>query len=516
MRIQTSNNSPKAIQKSSDNDYSTNRSLQVNAAETFEKSLRPQKLGENIISLGSSEILARIAAFVGTTFAARQLGPEQFGVVGFAFALFSYFSIAVSGGFSDIGSREVARRPREASAIAANVIVVRLAIAFIALIAIGLTAWFLDKPPMVRLVIFLTGLLFFTLALDVSWVYKGLERNKPVALALIVSQILYASVILLMVRQPDDVEFVPLAQFSGEICAVLILLVPLFRVGKIKLDLREGFNLLRNSGFWAISRLMRAVVYSFDVLLIGFLLGEYEVGLYNAPYRICFLLVAIAVSIYTSYLPLIIRAAEENDAKSEIGKIAEHSLNFAATVAAPLVVGGIIVAAPLLVAVFGNDYAAGSTAFQFLILSIGFVFLHGATHNIFLAVNRLKTEMTIFATTAAVNVGLNILIIPRYGIVGAGVVTAFAEGLTLVLGLIVVNRIGVPLSLRPIWRPLLASLLMGAVLLSLRTNHGLILQLAVGAVSYLLALILLRGIPPEVRPFFKTPAFINNLRGKFN
>ncbi|HEV8159388.1 MAG TPA: polysaccharide biosynthesis C-terminal domain-containing protein [Pyrinomonadaceae bacterium] len=94
-------------------------------------------------------------------------------------------------------------------------------------------------------------------------------------------------------------------------------------------------------------------------------------------------------------------------------------------------------------------------------------------------------------------------------------ITAVTEGLTLVLGLIVVNKIGVPFSLRPIWRPLLASLLMGAVLLLLGTDHGLILQLAAGGGSYLLALILLRGIPPDVRLFFHTPTFTNNFREKF-
>jgi hypothetical protein len=56
---------------------------------------------------------------------------------------------------------------------------------------------------------------------------------------------------------------------------------------------------------------------------------------------------------------------------------------------------------------------------------------------------------------------------------------------------------------------------MGAVLLLLGTNYGLILQLAAGGGSYLLALILLRGIPPDVRLFFHTPTFINNFREKF-
>ncbi|MDQ3747611.1 MAG: hypothetical protein M3367_01155, partial [Acidobacteriota bacterium] len=44
--------------------------------------------------------------------------------------------------------------------------------------------------------------------------------------------------------------------------------------------------------------------------------------------------------------------------------------------------------------------------------------------------------------------------------------------------------------------------------LAVGTNYGLILQLAAGSGSYLLALILLRGIPPDVRLFFHTPTFI--------
>ncbi len=503
MSIQNSDKTqePPAVDKTTDDE----QQQQAGESKPPDKSSGAGKIGGNIFSLGSGEIIARAVAFFGVTYAARLLGPEQFGIIGFAAALFGYLSLTVTAGFGDIGSREVARRPREASSIAASVIAIKLIIALIAVIAIAVTAWFLNKPPTVKLVLLLMGLLFFPLALDTSWVYKGLERNRPVAFALIIGQVLYAGAIFLAVHKSSDIAFVPLAQFFGEICAALMLTLPLFYLKKIKLDLRDGFRILRSSVFWAISRLLRTVMYTFDIVLIGFLLGEQAVGLYTAPYRICFLLVALAVVIHTSYLPIITRAATPDSTLSEVGIIAERSVNFAAAVAAPLVVGGIIIAAPLLVAVFGNDYAAGSAAFQFLILSIGFVFLLGAIHNIFMALNRLKTEMIIFAVAAVVNIGLNILIIPRYGIVGAAFVTVFAEVLTLVLGLIAVNRIGVPFSLRPIWRPLLASLLMGAVLLLLGANHGLILQLAAGGGSYLLALILLRGIPPDVRLFFSHP-----------
>jgi O-antigen/teichoic acid export membrane protein len=120
--------------------------------------------------------------------------------------------------------------------------------------------------------------------------------------------------------------------------------------------------------------------------------------------------------------------------------------------------------------------------------------------------NRLKAEMLIFAIAAGVNVGLNILIIPRYGLVGAGFVAALSEAVTLLLGLVVLSKIGVRYGLRSVWRPIVASGLMGASLIALGSDRELAIYLAVGCVVYLIALILLRGIPQDARPLLRTAA----------
>ena len=202
---------------------------EVRDPNALDKSFESRKILGNILSLGSGELIARVVAFLGITYVARRLGPEEFGIIGFAAALFGYLALTVTGGFNDIGAREVARRPREASSIAASVIIVKLALACVALVTIGLAAWSLNKPPTVKLVLLLMGLLFFPLALDTSWVYKGLERNRLVGIALILSQILYVGVVLIVVNEPRDVLLVPVAQFLGEMSAAMMLAVPLFR-----------------------------------------------------------------------------------------------------------------------------------------------------------------------------------------------------------------------------------------------------------------------------------------------
>lgn len=112
--------------------------------------------------------MARIVAYLGTAYLTRELGPAGFGMIGFANTLYGYLSLPIHAGFQDIGSREVAHRPQEASDIALSVTLVRLVLAFVALAILSLIAWLLNKPILVKQVVVLTGLSFFSLALDTS------------------------------------------------------------------------------------------------------------------------------------------------------------------------------------------------------------------------------------------------------------------------------------------------------------------------------------------------------------
>ena len=465
----------------------------VDASNAARTPLDSGKIFGNILSLGTGEIAARVIAFFGTAMLARRLGPDGFGIIGFATAVYGYLALAVSAGFNDIGARDVARNPAAAATTVVNVVTVRFAVAAIIFVAVGMVVLLFDIRENIQFVVLLMSLSLFSLAVDTSWAYKGLERNHRVGAALVLGQALYAGTLFLLVRGPTDIFVVPLAQFFGELSAALLLLIPLlmpFR--RIKLDLRAGWRLLRSSAFLTVTRLLKVIIYSFDVVLIGFWLGEREVGLYSAPYRICFLFVAIAAALHVSFLPVISRAFAQGIAQAQ--KVAERAINLGATVAAPMVVGGAILAAPLLGFVFGPQYVTGAAAFRLLLLSIGFIFIHAANHNLLLVSHRTKTEMKLYVISATINVGLNLIFIKRYGIVGAAAVTALAEGLTLIMGLLVLGKADIHLRVvRMISPPVVAALLMGVLLFALNSLHMLFVSIVAGALAYAVFLAMLSG-----------------------
>ncbi|MFN2508034.1 MAG: oligosaccharide flippase family protein [Chthoniobacterales bacterium] len=456
---------------------------------------------QSILYIGGGTILARIVAFFATAYLARTLAPAGFGIIGFASALFVYFSLLVSGGINAVGAREVAHRPDEASSIAASVTLARLALALLAAAGIALLALFLPKPPEVKLVVLLMAPLAVTLALDTSWAYKGLERNGRVCLALVFAQLIYLAAVWAFVRGPGDIALVPIAQLAGELGAALLLLIPLLRWGRLRLDLHEAWRILAMTRFLAVTKLLRALIFTFDLVLIGFWLGETDAGLYTAPYRICFLLLAIAATIQVAYLPAMTRASRHGS--HETSAVADRSLALQAAVGAPFVVGGILLAAPLLTGLFGADYRPAADCFRLLLLSVGFIFLHSALHNVFVAHHRMNVEMWNMAAAAAANVVLNLLLIPRFGLTGAAAATAAAEGLYCIGAVATIYRMKIRLGFRAILRPLLAAAVMGAVISALSGGKSLTVAILVGAAIYLPALVLFRGVPQDLLPHLR-------------
>jgi len=452
----------------------------------------------SIIALGSGELLTRIVGFIGTLYLARRLGPEGFGIVAFAGALSVYIFLPVVSSLNSLGAREVARRPLEAPAIALGGSLLRLALGLFALAIIGGIACVLPKPATVKLVLVLTGLSFFSLALDTSWVLKGLERNRLAGFGQVVGQVLYVGAMLAVVQTPADVVWVPLTQFGGELGAAVLLAFFTFPRRRVKLRLREDWRSAKTAGFLILTRLLRTLLFTFDLLLLGFLLGERDVGLYAVPYRFCFLLVAVAAVIHISYLPAFTRACAGG--RRELADLAGRSAQLSSAIGAPIVIGGIVLAAPLLETFFGPEYLEAATAFQLLLLSIGFYFTYGVIANILLATDRLKLETRIMAVAAALNLGLNVILIPRYRLVGAAAATVVSEGLIVTLGLLTVYRLGVRLDFRPALRPLALAGLMGAVLFLLGPDAPLALSVPGGAAIYVLGLMVSGSVPKDAAP----------------
>ncbi|MEO7368993.1 MAG: glycosyltransferase [Gemmatimonadaceae bacterium] len=443
------------------------------------------------LPLASGEVAARVVAFVATAYLARRLGASGFGAVAFAAALVAQFGIAIAAGIGEIGAREVARDPLGVRRITAAVVIARLIGAAIAIAAVTALAFVLPLKAEVREVTALSSLLLIPLALDTGWVYKGQGNTRKVGIALLMSEGATLVLLLVFVHHESHVMRVPAIQALGDLAAALFLAAPLLR-GRWKLPGRAAIlHLTRSSGMNTLSRSLRTIIVSFDIVILGLMVSSSQVGLYSAAYRIVFFVMAIMYAAHVAFLPEMAR--EEND-PAKLSAILANALGLSMAAVIPFVVGGILIAPSLMSLVFGESYVGGAHVLQLLLGSILIISIHGTARNFFLVTRRNGLEAWIMAAGVVANITLNVLLIPPMGIAGAAIATIAGEAAILILTVVALARLGIRPGLRMTVAPILAGAALAAAILVFGTDRPAIQLLVVGGVAYFASLAVARSM----------------------
>jgi O-antigen/teichoic acid export membrane protein len=196
---------------------------------------------------------------------------------------------------------------------------------------------------------------------------------------------------------------------------------------------------------------------------------------------VVFFVLAITYASHVAWLPAVTRGVAQ---KRSIDVELSGSLRLSVVVTVPFVVGGIMIAPKLLSALFGEEYMPASTALQLLMVSLFFISLHGPSRNLFLAFDRLGLESSIMAVAVVVNVGLNLVLIPRYGLNGAALATVAADAVILLLCAIAIMRFHIRPRLLPLQIPLLAGIAMAASLWLLGVDRPAAVSIVIGGIVY--------------------------------
>ncbi len=153
-----------------------------------------------------------------------------------------------------------------------------------------------------------------------------------------------------------------------------------------------------------------------DQYLIGYYLTPGQVGLYAVAANMTSLLTRVWESTGTVLFPRL-AASDDRTAHAATAKVARHTVFVALTGAVVLAVAGPI-AVPLL---FGDAFAGAVAPMLWLLPGLVMMALYQILTRNF--TSRGKQEINILAAVLALglNVGLNILLIPRWGIVGAAI-----------------------------------------------------------------------------------------------
>lgn len=406
-------------------------------------------------------------------YASKIILPEGIGKVNYVQAIVSYFSLIASMGISSFAIAEGSkiREDKEKFARFASTLftlnIISTIIAYLLLFATLILAADLRKY---RDLILIYSLIIIFSTLGVEWVFNVYEKFSYITIRSIVFQFLSLVLLFIIVRNRNDVIwYVILLVFSSTGSNLLNFMyvkkIVKLRLVKIKYTKEYILPVIR---IW-IANAASLIYVNADTIIIGFLLGDIQVGYYSAAVKIIKAICVPITAVCTVAGPSLAIYINQSN-KVETSKMINRTLNTMSFFIFPIMIGLCCFSSEAILLISGKDFLPGTTAEIILIIDILLSPLNSfITNQILIPARKENKTMKIMIYAAIVNIFLDFILIKKFGIIGAAIATIISESIVFLYGLPeVLKLVDSKIILHGLWKYILASLIIIPVTIYMR------------------------------------------------
>ena len=247
------------------------------------------------------------------------------------------------------------------------------------------------------------------------------------------------------------------------------------------------------------------IMDSSDRYFITSFLGLAQTGIYSASYGIGSLIYLFYFPISFVVFPMITHLWDKGSI-SDVKKYLEYSTKIFLFLAIPGSAGLYVLSKPLLEIISTSEFAVGGGILTFLIaLSTIFLGIYQINLYIIYLIEKTKFMPIIVGLSALVNIIINILLIPKIGIIGAAISTVLSYALLSLIVLIWANKsVGYNFDYIFISKTIISSFLMLLVIKFIPVHDmlTLIIAILVGTTIYVVLSLILKTFSDDVKQYF--------------
>jgi O-antigen/teichoic acid export membrane protein len=357
---------------------------------------------------------------------ARFYGPETFGQFTLAHTVATLFILFADFGFDFLLTTEIARNRENAPKLFQQYFSLKIVFSITAIFGMWLIALFggLSSETKILVMIFSLYMIFTTLTNFLYALFKGYESMQYETKVSFFVNIGLLSVVSILVALKTDIIFISISFIATRILGFVIAVVYSLRVMpeinyRIKYDgwkdvkekvLVFGFHLFFSYLFFQL-----------DTVLIAFFKGDYEVGIYQSVFKLIMLPLVLPEILMNTLLPVLSRLNREDEYQwKRVGYLMNKIL---ISVGLPISIVMFIFSDQIIHVIYGADQYADAIPVLRIFSVILLVRFSLETFALMLTTsNRHKVRMYVVIAAALINLVLNIIVIPNYGVYGASVV----------------------------------------------------------------------------------------------
>jgi len=392
-----------------------------------------QTVAKNTFWLTVSNFGGRLIRAVIILYAARILGTEGYGLFSYAITLTGFLSMFMDLGINGILIRDTAKASEEERRIifdttfAIKIILLILGIGVVIFVAPHFTTL---PGAVILLPIVAIILAFDTLRDFFASFLRAMERMEWEAAAFLITNLGIVIFGFIFLYYSPTAQSFGWGYVAGDVIGVFFTIAILRRYFKrifSHFSRARVIPILRAAWPLALSGAIGLLFTNTDILIISWMRSASEVGIYSAAIRIIQIIYSIVAIIELSTLPLFSRLAKQDNVKFRL--VLEKTLSILLMIAIPLSWGGIILGTPIMEFLFGTDYRPGGLSLQILMATLMFDFTATVIINALFVYDRQKTLVVSSLMAGSLNVALDFILIPKYGIASSAVTTLIAQAL---------------------------------------------------------------------------------------
>ncbi len=358
----------------------------------------------------------------------RTICAEGLGEYAFAFSVASYFNLFILLGLPTYGNRTVAYSKKDKSELSRNfwsiyffqmilgIIVNLLYFVYLFLFSRDFTIALAISPIVISSII------------DLNWCMQGLEEFKKISFRDIFLKILSTLAVFIFVKNTEDTwKYAVILSTSTFVSQVITLPIVIRNVGFTVPNTNEVLKHIKPNLILFIPTIAVSIYKVMDKIMLGILSNDVEVGLYHSSEHIVGVPLALITALGTVMLPRISSILSSGNDKN-ISDIFNKSISFAMFVSNAMCFGIMSVAKEFVPIFYGDGFEKCVYIFYLLLPSCVFLAFANVVRTQYLIPKKMDREY-IFSLLAGaiINVVCNLLMIPRFGSIGAAIGTLVAE-----------------------------------------------------------------------------------------
>jgi O-antigen/teichoic acid export membrane protein len=394
-----------------------------------ESKARQARTAQNIAMLIVLRVAMPLLSIALIMAISRLLGAKGLGQFTLAYSYLGVFNAIAPLGLNPVVTRDGAREPSTLHTTLAHAMTLCMAHALVLTALMCGLAVMLDYEPGAKCALLVLSLAIIpcTVGVLLDAASMAIERVDQVAKGIAVEYVIKLGFGIALLLLGFGLQAVLLMSVIGKVMACLVQIRLLqhsrvqVRLGFHRSELRKLLRLA--PAFLGIS-VFATLYWRIDILMLSRLRPVEDVGYYGAAYRILELAMILPQSATMAIYPQIVAAVQCN--LGAVRRLGATALRYLTAFTLPTAVCAIALAQPGLALLYGPSFSQAESTLAVLILVLvpyAAVRYHAY---VLVSANRQNIDLAINVVMVAINVLLNLWLIPKYSHLGAAIATFVA------------------------------------------------------------------------------------------